>query len=38
VIDLGWLAIWILCAVKAVNGERFELPIVGGLADHMTNG
>jgi len=38
VTDLGWLAIWILCAVKAVNGERFQLPIIGGLADHMTKG
>jgi len=36
-IDLVWLIIWILCVVKAVNGERFKLPIIGALAEQMAN-
>ena len=36
-IDLFWLVIWILCAVKAFNGEEFKLPIIGALAEHKVN-
>ena len=36
-IDVAWLAIWILCAVKAVNGEEFKLPVIGALAERMAN-
>jgi len=32
-IALGWLAIWVVCAVKALNGKRFKLPIIGDLAE-----
>jgi uncharacterized membrane protein len=31
------LVIWILCAVKAFNGEEFKLPIIGALAEHKVN-
>jgi len=37
VIDVCWLAIWILCVVKAVNGRLFKLPIIGNLAERMAN-
>jgi uncharacterized membrane protein len=36
-IDLVWLAIWILCVVKAVNGEVFRLPVIGSLAEQSAN-
>jgi uncharacterized membrane protein len=32
---LLWLAfflVWVFCVVKALNGERFKLPIIGDLA------
>jgi uncharacterized membrane protein len=32
-IGLGFLILWILCLVKAFNGERFKLPILGDLAE-----
>ncbi|MGD0860641.1 MAG: hypothetical protein ABR912_15170 [Terracidiphilus sp.] len=36
-IDVAWLAIWLLCAVKAINGRLFKLPIIGNLAERMAN-
>jgi uncharacterized membrane protein len=29
---LAWFLIWVLCVVKAINGERFKLPLIGDLA------
>jgi uncharacterized membrane protein len=29
---LGFLIVWVLCLVKAFNGERFKLPFIGDLA------
>jgi uncharacterized membrane protein len=29
---LAWFLIWVFCIVKAVNGERFKLPVIGDLA------
>ncbi len=29
---LAWFLIWVLCVVKAVNGERYKLPVIGDLA------
>jgi uncharacterized membrane protein len=31
-IELAWLAIWVVCVVQALNGKRFKLPIIGDLA------
>jgi uncharacterized membrane protein len=28
-----WLLLWIFCAIKAINGRRFMLPILGALAE-----
>lgn len=30
-----WVLIWILCAVNAINGRRFKLPIIGALAERQ---
>ena len=32
---LCWVLIWILCAVNAINGKRFKLPIIGALAERQ---
>jgi len=32
-IELGWLAVWIVCVFKAFNGNRFKLPLIGDLAE-----
>ncbi|MGA3162518.1 MAG: DUF4870 domain-containing protein [Terracidiphilus sp.] len=30
---LAFLIIWIICLVKALNGQRFKLPFIGNLAE-----
>ena len=30
---LGWFMLWLICVLKAVNGQRFKLPIIGDLAE-----
>jgi uncharacterized membrane protein len=33
---LIWLAcfvVWLICVLKAVNGERYKLPVIGDLAE-----
>jgi uncharacterized membrane protein len=30
---LAWILVWILCVVNTLNGKRFKLPLVGGLAE-----
>jgi uncharacterized membrane protein len=32
-----WILIWILCAVNALNGKRFKLPIIGAPAEKLAN-
>jgi uncharacterized membrane protein len=32
-----WLLIWILCAINALNGKRFKLPLIGGIAEGLAN-
>ena len=32
-IDLGMFVLWILVAIKALNGVRFNLPVIGALAE-----
>jgi uncharacterized membrane protein len=32
-IDLAWFIIWLVCILKAINGVRFKLPIIGALAE-----
>jgi uncharacterized membrane protein len=32
-----WILIWILCAVNALNGKRFKLPIIGNIAENLAN-
>jgi uncharacterized membrane protein len=37
-IVLFWLLVWAFCAIKAINGKRFKLPILGALAERQANG
>ena len=30
---LAWFVLWLICLLKAVNGERFKLPMIGDLAE-----
>ncbi len=32
---IAWMLIWVLCAVSALNGKRFKLPLIGSLAAKM---
>ncbi len=36
-IDLALFLVWIVCVVQAVNGKRFQLPIIGALAEKQAN-
>jgi uncharacterized membrane protein len=35
VLGLGSFVIWILCMVKAYQGQRFKLPVVGDIAEKI---
>ena len=37
VIALGIFALWLTCILKAVNGHKFMLPIIGPLAEKQAN-
>ena len=30
---LAWFIIWLICVLKAVNGVRYKLPVIGDLAE-----
>jgi|HubBroStandDraft_2_1064218.scaffolds.fasta_scaffold38510_2 uncharacterized membrane protein len=34
---LLWFILWIVCVMKAVNGGKFVIPIIGNLAEQMAN-
>src|ERR1700689_5268973 len=36
-IGLGVIAIWIVCVMKAFNGQKFMLPVIGALAEKQAN-
>lgn len=33
---LGWFVLWLTCVLKAMNGQRFRLPILGSVAEHQS--
>jgi len=37
VIELFWLAVWLVCMVSAAQGKRFKLPLIGNLAEQQAN-
>jgi uncharacterized membrane protein len=36
-IDLVLLVIWVYVLIKALNGQRFKLPLIGDLAEKQAN-
>jgi uncharacterized membrane protein len=34
---MSWIIVWVLCAVAALNGKYFKLPIIGPIADRLAN-
>lgn len=36
-VGLGVLVAWIMCMVKAYQGQLFKLPILGGIAENIVN-
>ena len=36
-VGLAFFVIWILLLIKAFNGQRFKLPIIGDLAEKQAN-
>jgi uncharacterized membrane protein len=30
---LAWFVLWLVCVLKALNGQRFKLPLLGDLAE-----
>jgi uncharacterized membrane protein len=34
---LGLFILWVICLIKAFNGERFKIPFIGDLAEKQAN-
>ena len=37
VLSLGILIAWILCLVRAYQGQYFKLPVIGNIAEKIVN-
>jgi uncharacterized membrane protein len=37
-VGLAFFIVWILCVIKAFNGQRFKLPVIGDLAEKQAGG
>lgn len=35
-LSLFWLVLWLACVIKAMNGKRLKLPIIGGVAEKLS--
>lgn len=35
---VGWIVLWVICVLKAYQGERFRLPLVGDYAERKASG
>lgn len=33
---LGWFVLWLICVLRAMNGQRFRLPVLGTLAERQS--
>lgn len=36
-VGLGMLILWIMLLIKALNGQKFKLPVIGDLAEKQAN-
>ena len=37
VVGLGWIVLWVVLVVKALQGEMFKLPVVGDFAERQAD-
>jgi uncharacterized membrane protein len=37
-VGLGLFILWIIVLIKAFNGERFKIPVIGDFAEKQANG
>ena len=35
-LSLFWLVLWLACVIKAMNGKRLKLPLIGGIAEKLS--
>jgi uncharacterized membrane protein len=35
-LSLFWLVLWLACVIKAMNGKRLKLPLIGGIAEKFS--
>jgi uncharacterized membrane protein len=35
IIFLLWLILWLVCVVRAMNGKRFRVPLLGSIAEKL---
>ena len=33
---LGWFVLWLMCVLKAMNGQRFRIPVLGSVAERQS--
>jgi uncharacterized membrane protein len=38
IIGIFWMLVWVICAILALYGKRFKLPIIGNMAEKQANG
>lgn len=36
VISVLWLVLWLVCVIKAMNGKRFKIPVLGNIAEKLS--
>ena len=34
-ISLLWIALWLYCVIQAMKGNRFKIPLLGGIAEKL---
>jgi uncharacterized membrane protein len=34
-ISLLWLILWLVCVIRAMNGKRFKIPLLGSIAEKL---
>lgn len=35
ILSLLWLVLWLVCVVRAMNGKRFRVPLLGSIAEKL---
>lgn len=36
VISVLWLILWLVCVIRAMNGKRFKIPLLGNIAEKLS--